>query len=106
HNRLNLATSINTGGAPGAGKDQHPLKIPHPKRKTPATTSSAPAARRESILSFSTTRGRIVSRTKVGAEAGTAKLSGCVWTSARKAMKDIVMQAMARIRFGRVPIAF
>jgi hypothetical protein len=44
--------------------------------------------------------------TKVAADAGTAKLSGCVCTSAKKAKKDTARQAMARISRGRVPMAF
>ncbi len=49
-----------------------------PSRTTPHNTSNVPAARRAPICSFSSTFASTVSRTKLDADAGTAKLSGAI----------------------------
>src|SRR5579864_2891832 len=66
---------------------------------TPQATSAAPIQRRESTCSLSTRRARMVSITRLPAEAGTAKLKSATCTSAMKAKKDRAMHATARIRF-------
>ena len=54
---------------------------------TPPATSAAPIQRRESTCSLRITRARMVSITRLPAEAGTAKLKSATCTSAMKAKK-------------------
>ena len=81
-------------------RENHP-----PTSTTPHNTINAPTARRAPILSCRTSLANTVSNAKLAAEAGTAKLSGSVCTSAMNEKNDTAMHAIAKIKNRRRAIS-
>lgn len=66
---------------------------------TPPATRAAPSHRLASTRSLRRTRAKIVSNTKLAAEAGTAKLRSASDTRVMNAKNDTAMHAIARIKY-------
>ena len=97
--RQRLLHSRRGSGAGEFGAPSSPeAALYRPSSTTPPSTNSVPAARRAPIRSFSRIFASAVSKMKLAAEAGTAKLSGADCTSAINAKNENARHTMESSR--------